>query len=273
MTDGRWLTLSDGVLVRRYPELDLSIGLIVGTRSALVVDTRGDETQGAELATAISEITTLPYAVVYTHGHFDHTFGTAALTPTKVWAHRRCADWLRQYAEAGRAHWVERYREENRPDIAGALAHARLVPPDTFLEVSVELDLGDRTVQLLHPGRGHTDHDVVVHLPQERIVFAGDLLEHGAPPQFDEAYPNEWPTTLDTMLALEPAVLQPGHGDPASPAFATAQRGDIAILAALCHEVQAGTRDADSAIARSPYPAETTRTALARTAALSAGST
>lgn len=82
------------------------------------------------------------------------------------------------------------------------------------------LDLGDRPVLLVHPGRGHTDHDLVVHVPgatasDPTVVFCGDLVEESGEPQAGpDAHSAEWPTTLDALLALggETARYVPGHG-------------------------------------------------------------
>ncbi|MET0188720.1 MAG: MBL fold metallo-hydrolase, partial [Pseudonocardia sediminis] len=82
--DGRWVGLADGVLARRHDELDLTTGLVLGTDRALVIDTRGDSRQGAELAAAVRAVTGLPVTVVLTHAHFDHCFGTAAFGPVPV---------------------------------------------------------------------------------------------------------------------------------------------------------------------------------------------
>ena len=75
---GGWIELADGVLARRYAELDLSVGLVIGDGGCLVVDTRSDPDQGAELRAAVREVTRKPCSVVLTHAHFDHCLGTAA---------------------------------------------------------------------------------------------------------------------------------------------------------------------------------------------------
>ena len=107
---------------------------------------------------------------------------------------------------------------------------------------------------LQHPGRGHTDHDVVVHVPDAAVVFAGDLVEQGAPPDLGDAVVADWPATLDALLALRPTVVVPGHGDPVDPAFVRAQRAELAEVAALHAAVAAGELDAVTAASRSPYP-------------------
>lgn len=262
---GRWLEVGDGVLVRRYAELDLSIGLVIGSTGCLVVDSRGDESQGAELAAAVRQVIALPWVVVVTHAHFDHCFGTAALRPCPVWAHPRCVRALATDSERYRRDWVQRYREMGRPELAGALAAARLVLPEPLDGDRVELSIGGRPLVLTHLGRGHTDHDLLVHVPDAGVLFTGDLVESGAPPAIgDDAYPLEWPGTLTAaldLLGLGTAV--PGHGDPVDRESVARQRDELAALAGLVSAVRDGELGIDEALQRSPYAAGTTRDALA----------
>lgn len=261
---GKWVEVADGVLVRRYAELDLSVGLVVGERRCLVIDTGGDEGQGAELAAAVREVTPVPWTVVVTHSHFDHSFGTAAFEPCEVWAHRACRADLVATGARQRDEWARRYRERGEVEIADRIARVRLVLPDRLVDERAELDLGGRRVELAHFGPAHSDHDLVVHVPDAGVVFAGDLVEQGAPPQFGDAHPRGWPAALDGILALGAPIVVPGHGDPVDRDFVRAQRAELAQVAELCRAVAAGTLTEAEAVARSPYPADFTRTALGR---------
>lgn len=228
---GRWIEVADGVWVRRYAELDQTLGLVVGEERCLVVDTGRDERHGAEFAASVRQLTALPWAVVISHAHFDHFFGTASFLPCPVWAHPRCPAAMSATADQQRAEWAETFRAEGKARLAADLERARLELPTQPVDRRVDLDLGDRTVSLSHPGRGHTDHDVVVHVPDARVLFAGDLVEQGAPPSVGkDAFPAEWPATLDTLLALRPAVVVPGHGDPVGPDFVRHQRAHLSRL-------------------------------------------
>jgi glyoxylase-like metal-dependent hydrolase (beta-lactamase superfamily II) len=109
-------------------------------------------------------------------------------------------------------------------------------------------------VTLLHPGRGHTDHDVAVHVPDTAAVFAGDLVEQGAPPDLGDAVVPDWPATLDVLLALRPRVVVPGHGDPVDTAFVETQRAALTEVAALHAAVAGGELDVVTAERRSPLP-------------------
>ncbi|MEJ3652861.1 MBL fold metallo-hydrolase [Actinomycetes bacterium KLBMP 9759] len=249
--EGTWTEVADGVLARRHAELDLTTGVVLGTERALVIDTRGDGRQGAELAAAVRALTPLPWTVVITHAHFDHCFGTAAFLPGPVLAHPRCRAAIVATAAAQRREWVAHYRGTGDGTTADALAATDPVLPDA---APATLDLGRRTVALLHLGAGHTDHDLVVHVPDADVVFAGDLVEQGAPPDLGDADLAAWPRTLDALLGLRPRTVVPGHGDPVGPEFVAEQRAQLAIVAALHAAVARGELTAAAADERSPYP-------------------
>lgn len=263
---GQWLELADGVFARRYQELDLTVGLVCGTDRALVIDTRGDAVQGAELAAAVRGITALPLAVAITHAHFDHCFGTSAfVTPTTpIYAHWGCRATVENTAEMQRAEWSGYYRTLGEPAVAEALDNAEIVSPNTEVASPLDIELGDRRVTLRHPGRGHTDHDLAIHVPDARVVFAGDLVEHGAPPDFGDAFPLAWPSAVEALLVLDATTMVPGHGDPMSRDEVSAQHRELTRIAELCRSVATGALDTEAAMAASPYPEDTTRTALRR---------
>jgi glyoxylase-like metal-dependent hydrolase (beta-lactamase superfamily II) len=225
---GTWTAVGDGAYARRYEELDQTMGLVVGTERCLVIDTGRDETFGAEFAASIREITELPWTVVLTHAHFDHFFGTTAFLPCPVWAHTRCREVLVAGVEQTRRAGSERYRAEGKDDLAALLDVAELVLPTDLFTHRVDLDLGGRIAVLLHPGQAHTDHDVAVHVPDAGVLFAGDLVEQGAPPSVGaDAHPATWPDALDLLLILRPHTIVPGHGDPVDAAFVARQRDDL----------------------------------------------
>ncbi|MGH8823100.1 MAG: MBL fold metallo-hydrolase [Jiangellaceae bacterium] len=263
---GRWIEIADGVLVRRYAELDQTLGLVVGAERCLVVDTGRDEVHGAEMAAAVREVTPLSWTVLITHSHWDHFFGTASFVPCAAWAHERCRSIIADRAEDMRARGLRYYASAGRSDLAVHLTAATVVLPTDVLTSDVTLDLGNRSVTLVHPGRGHTSNDVVAHVPDAGVVFAGDLVEQGAPPVIgDDAYPLEWPITLDAVLGLAPAVVVPGHGEPVDRAFVEGQQDDLAVVAELVRAVAAGDVSVEDAVGRSPYPSDATMPALSRT--------
>lgn len=265
---GRWIEVADGVHARRYEELDLTVGLVVGAERCLVVDTRGDLEQGAELAAAVRELTPLPWSVAYTHAHFDHAWGTEQFLPCDVWAHEGCRTELDTYAETARTKWIAYYQGEGRPAIAEAIGRTTIVRPDHTFTARVEIDLGGRTAVLLHPGLAHTDHDVVVHVSDAGVVFAGDVVEHAESGFSAFSFSEDtdltaWPDTLDAILALEPRVVVPGHGEPVDAAFVHYHRDGLHELIALKAGVGRGETTEVAAVAASRYPADVTLAALA----------
>jgi glyoxylase-like metal-dependent hydrolase (beta-lactamase superfamily II) len=180
-----------------------------------------------------------------------------------VWGSDGCRTALRSRGIEQRERWLARVTEEQAVDIRAS----PLVLPDHTVRERAELDLGDRQVALWFLGRGHTDHDLVVHVPDAGTVLAGDLVEVGAPPAFEEAHPFAWPATLGRLEAFGADTVVPGHGAPTDAAFLATQREELAHLAALCREALGGRRSTDAVLDASPYPAPTTRVALTRAAA------
>lgn len=260
-----WANVGKRVYARRYEHLDQTLGLVVGRERCLVIDTGGDEVQGEEFAAAIREVTPLPWIVAITHAHFDHFFGTAPFLPCPVWAQEGCRDAMASGADGQRAEWAAKFAEDGEHELADRLNTATLVPPSDVVARKTELDLGDRPVVLLHPGPGHTGHDLIVHVPDAAVVFAGDLVEAGAPPAIGEdAHPVEWPRAVDKILALRPSVVVPGHGCPIDRDFVEEQRDELHQLSALYRGVQAGRISVEKALWQSPYSPEVTRPVLER---------
>ena len=267
MSEGHWIELGEGVYARRYDELDLTIGLVIGKTGCLVIDTRGDVEQGGELATAIRDITGKPWTVAYTHAHFDHCFGTTAFRPCDVWAHAGCLPELVTTGAAARRRWAAWYREQGKPRIADALDRTNIELPDRLFTTAAELDLGGRKVALVHPGKAHTDHDVLVHVPDAGIVFAGDVVENAASGFSADSFGVDndvagWPAALDAILALDADTIVPGHGAAVDREFVAGQREKLAELVTIHTAVHTGALTEGDAVARSPYPAEVTLAAL-----------
>ena len=232
-TADRWREVGDRVYVRRHRSLDLNVGLVVGEGACLVVDTRASERQGRELTEAVRDVTAAPWVVVNTHFHYDHTFGNAAFRPAQVWGHRRCATALAESGELMRELTADRYRDAGDDRTAEETRATRIDPPDELVDDVATLTVGGRPVQLRHLGRGHTDNDLVVVVPDADLLLAGDLVEEGAPPQFSNGFPLDWPATLDAMIELVTGAVVPGHGAVVDRAYVRAQRDELARLAEI----------------------------------------
>lgn len=256
--------MADGVLVRRHRSFDLNVGLVLGDGACLVIDTRAGEAQARDLIAAVRAVTSTPWTVVNTHDHFDHCFGNAALLPAPIWGHRRCAANLGTYGEVQRALAVRMARESGKEDLAVDLEGVRIVLPAHLVDQQAELAVGGRQVELLHLGRGHTDNDLVVRVPDAGVVFAGDLIEESGPLQFHDAFPLEWPGTLARLLPLLTGPVVPGHGDVVDRAFVETQRDLLERVADAAQRASAHEESTEALAARLPLPGSVGGVAAAR---------
>ncbi|WP_101787446.1 MBL fold metallo-hydrolase [Nonomuraea indica] len=255
----RWREIGDRVYVRRHRSFDLNVGLIVGDDHCLVIDTRMSHREAADLIEAIRTVTSSPWTVVNSHAHFDHCFGNALFRPAEIWGHVRCAEEIEDYGEQQRAAVLRTLPEARRKEVE----EVSLSAPDQTFTTAATLDIGGRTVHLRHFGLGHSSNDVVTHVPDAGVIFAGDLVEEGAPPAFSDSYPIDWPATTAAMLAELPGeVVVPGHGRVVDRAFAEAQRAELAEVADLARRAHVeGLRDL---IHRFPYPEDVTHQVIER---------
>lgn len=252
----RFVEVADRVFVLRYPVLDVNVTLVTGDGAALLVDTLSTARQAGELADAARAVTADPWTLVNTHHHFDHCFGNATLTTRgrPVWAHQDAALLLREQAEQMRRSYVEQWRHSD-PALADDLAAVRVLLPTHTLHTEQVLDVGGRRVVLRHLGRAHTVGDVVVQIPDADVVVAGDLVEQGAPPDFTDAYPLEWPEATAALVRLTrpSTVVVPGHGTVVDPAFVRAQHDELTALSWAIREGHADDAPAAAVAARSPF--------------------
>jgi glyoxylase-like metal-dependent hydrolase (beta-lactamase superfamily II) len=233
--------VADRVWVARYEWFDVNVSLVQGDRGLLAVDTHASALAAQEVLDDVQRLGAGDVmAVVNTHEHFDHTFGNgefrASYGDIPIHAHETAAE--RTVAAGMRIKGL--YADpENADDPHRAEVEAtEIVPAETTFSSAVALDLGDRLVELVHPGRGHTGGDLVVRVPDVDVLLAGDLVEEsalrdGVPGFGSDSYPLEWPLSLDLVLGMltPQSVVVPGHGAPVDRAFVEDQRNAIGIVA------------------------------------------
>ena len=223
--------------------------VLVGAFDVLVVDSHVTPAAAEALLASLPVITDKPVRyLVNTHYHFDHAHGNQAFVdgveiighsftraklsgemgnvleeatfrsfsdgvPTLV------ADLEREAAAEAdptrKAALQERHRVQR--DYMNAIGTVVPTPPNITLEREMTLfqlaERGSREIRLLHLGRAHTGGDVVVYLPQERVVFTGDMMGPGLS-YMGDGHVDEWPDSLEALKALDFDVILPGHGDP-----------------------------------------------------------
>jgi glyoxylase-like metal-dependent hydrolase (beta-lactamase superfamily II) len=257
----RWTEVGTGVFVRRHRSLDLNIGAVMCDGGVLVIDTRASHVQAAEMTESLRDITKLPVRwVINTHHHWDHTFGNQVFPDAAIWGHERCAEAMRLYGEAMRAQV-----KALAPDQADTLDAVVITPPTFTFATSATLTFGSTAIEMRYLGRGHTDNDIAISLPERNVLFAGDLIEEGAPPSFNDSYPIDWPDTVAALLPLAGGVVVPGHGATVDHAFVARQLDELQVIARLARERFAdGIAPAAAAEMSGPYTPAVLATAFAR---------
>lgn len=216
--------------------------VIVNEDDVLVVDSHISPAAATAIVDEIKAFTDKPVRyVVNTHFHFDHAHGNQIYGPdVHVIGHEFTREELENGGSVGRSYELfigslpqqitqmeaqleEIETEPERTELQNRLAYMRnyqagqdgLVPmgPNTTLSERMTLFRGDREIQILFFGRGHTGGDVVVYLPQERVVATGDLMVPGLPFMGD-GYLDEWVETLEALKSLDFEWVLPGHGNP-----------------------------------------------------------
>ena len=256
-----WTEMADGVFIRRYESLDLNIGAVLCGDGVVLIDTRGAHTQARELASDLRKVTRLPVAaVVNTHHHWDHTFGNAVFSGVPIWGHTRCAETMRLHGESMRSQV-----KEWAPEYADVFDEVVITPPDHEVFMTESIQVGDRRIELRHLGRAHTDNDLIVKIPDAGVVFAGDIIEESAPPNFGDSYPLEWPETLASLKRHCTGPVVPGHGATVGINFVEEQHAQIAHLRTLATERHGqGMSAHDAASLGGPFPTDTLRAAFER---------
>lgn len=261
-----FVEVADRVWLARHEWFDVNVALVEGADGLAVIDTNTSLSRGRGTLEAVARISSLPVRfAINTHVHFDHTFGNRAFVAAgaELVAHEDAAAALPAHADevarsAADDLEKEPAQEPRLAELVETVAAGIPMPTTTFSSIKV-LDLGDRMIELVHPGRGHTAGDLVVRVPEADTVLAGDVIEEarGAVPGFgDDCFPADWPTSLDVVLGLltSGSVVVPGHGKPVDRDFVEDQRNGIAIVAENIRELASRGVPASEALAAGEWP-------------------
>jgi glyoxylase-like metal-dependent hydrolase (beta-lactamase superfamily II) len=211
------------------------VGLVHGSAAVLLIDCGTTLAEARGIAGDVRVLTGAEVThLVMTHHHFDHILGSGGFPGAQTYATAPVAEALSTGIDAVRAYALQYGADPG--DLDRAIAAVRA--PDHVIENtdidlgdrSIDIDLGDRRVRVEHPGRGHTDHDLIVVVPTTGpgpVVFCGDLIEESADPAVDEGSDvAAWPESLNRVLAVggEGARYVPGHGAVVDAGFVRRQR-------------------------------------------------
>lgn len=237
IADGVFYATSAGTM-----QVGANSPVFVNDTEALIIDSETSPAAGRALVQDLKAITDKPVKyVIDSHYHYDHLFGNQVFGPdVQIIGHANTAERLKvntmaQFTFLTSVRTIpqridtlrQRIAQEKDPEqkavmerqIGNTLAYqeqvkeVRQTPPNLTFENTMTLFRGGREFRLMYLGRGHTDTDVVVFLPKERIVATGDLME-SVLSYMGDSYPDEWIATLERLKALDFDTVLPGHGVP-----------------------------------------------------------
>jgi glyoxylase-like metal-dependent hydrolase (beta-lactamase superfamily II) len=201
--------LADGVYAYTA-EGDPNSGVIVGDDGVMVVDATATPVMAQALVERIRTVTDKPIKyVLLSHYHAVRVMGASGFGAQEIIASKDTFGLIEERGQQDFDSEVGRF-----PRLFRAVETVPgLTWPTMAFEGAMTVWLGRRRVEIMQLGRGHTKGDTVAWLPDERVLFSGDLVEYGAAPYTGDAYLTDWPTTLDRVRALGAQNLVPGRGD------------------------------------------------------------
>ena len=197
-------------------------GLIVDGEKSLLVDTLFDLALTQEMLNAMSAATKAATSIdilVNTHSNGDHFFGNQLVEGAEIIASKSCAEEMKEsppemLAKISKA----------APDLGEAGAFftqifgmfkfdgIKLTPPTRTFEKRLDIKVGDKEINLIEVGPAHTRGDIVVYVPGDRTIFAGDILFIGGTPIMWAGPVANWISALDLILEMDVEAIVPGHG-------------------------------------------------------------
>lgn len=259
MTDTSELSLVElapRVWVAHHAWMHVNITLVGGSDGLVMIDTHGSARAAREVADAVRRLGAGPVtALVNTHDHWDHWFGNDVLVGGLGDVPIHATEFaVEQMVRAGERPDHDRFGDDPR---AEEILDTTLRPATHGFSSAIALDLGDRAVELIHPGRGHTAGDLVVRVPDADVMVAGDLVEESDKPFIgDDSFPLEWPLTLDLVLGLttDDTVVVPGHGQLVDKDYVQEQRTELGIIAETIRDLASRGVPAGQALEAGEWP-------------------
>lgn len=182
---------------------------VVTPAGVVVVDVLGSPALAGELVAQIRKVTDKPVThVIVTHYHADHIYGlqTFKALGARIIAHGAAREYLNSDTARLR---LEASREELAPWVND---QTRLVEADEWLAADKTLVVGGTEFRIKMVGPSHTPEDLVIYLPGEKVLFAGDLVFRSRIPYVGKADSQHWIAALKTLLTFDATVIVPGHG-------------------------------------------------------------
>lgn len=191
-------------------EGDPNTGVIVGDDSVMIVDAQATPRLAAKVIEKIRSVTDKPVKyVVLSHYHAVRVLGASAYGASEIIASEKCRAMV---SERGQEDWDSEFGRFPRLFQGHESIPGLTWPTQTFTN-RMTVYLGKRRVDLIHLGRAHTAGDIVAFVPDEGVMFTGDIVEYHSACYCGDGHFNEWGKTLDAIKAISPRAIAPGRGD------------------------------------------------------------
>ena len=201
-------------------EGDPNSGVIIGEKYILVSDTTATPMMAQDLIARIRQVSDKPIKyVLLTHYHAVRVLGASAYVAegaTEIIASKGTYDLIVERGAEDMQSEMDRFPRLFRgADSVPGLTWPTLVVGDgnPGRQGGISLDLGGVTVDIWHPGAGHTRGDTIAWVASEKVLFSGDLVEYEAGVYTGDAHLEEWPATLEALRALGAEAIVPGRGE------------------------------------------------------------
>jgi len=184
-------------------------GIIVGRDGIVVVDTLISSKEAQRFINDIKAVSDKPIRyVVNTHSHLDHSLGNADFIRlgAVVVSHTNC----KKNARAEASTILQKAKNYGLTD--EMMQGTKVAEASLTFTNKMEIDLGDRIVELIYAGSSHTDGSILVYVPDTKVLFAGDILFTNFHPNMRDADVKNWISVLDHISTLDAVSIIPGHG-------------------------------------------------------------
>ena len=201
MGDGLWAFTAQG---------DPNSGVVIGDDSVMIVEAQATPHLAQKVIDCVRTVTDKPIShVVMTHYHAVRVLGAAAYDARQVVMSEKARTMV---VERGQEDWESEFQRfprlfEGHESIPG------LTWPTTTFSDRMTVYLGRRRVDLLYLGRAHTAGDIVIHVPDQNVMFTGDIVEHRSACYCGDGHFSDWSGTLDRIRAFDVDAIAPGRGD------------------------------------------------------------
>jgi len=208
-SEARVVELGDGIFAwLPGDDLDANSGFIITDDGVVVIDSLAAPGLARQVLAEVRRVTDKPVRyVVNTHHHGDHVLGNGVFTSASIIAHYKC----RQIMAEAWHHYARRWAFL-KPEFAQELAEAEVCLPNVTFSDRFTLHAGSRRLEFMHAGFGHTVDDIVIYLPQDKVLFAADLLFNRVWPHMRDSNSQGWIECIDRLLPLDATSVVPGHG-------------------------------------------------------------